>query len=199
VEITEELFSEKGQKIDKEQFEKEFEKHRKLSRSASAGMFKGGLADRSEDVTKLHTTTHLLHTSLRKVLGDHVQQKGSNITSERLRFDFTHSKKLSEDEISEVEEMMNEQVKKDLPVTFETKTFKEAKDEGALAFFGERYGEKVKVYTIGKGLGSGWFSKEVCGGPHVKSTSEIGRVKIKKQEKIGAGLVRIYAFVEEKK
>lgn len=199
MELTEELFSDKGQKIDRKVFEKEFEKHKKLSRTASSGMFKGGLADKSEDVTKLHTATHLLHMSLRKVLGEHVQQKGSNITSDRLRFDFTHNQKLEDKELEKVEEMINDQITKDLSVTFETKTFKEATDEGALAFFGERYGEKVKVYTIGSDPKSGWFSKEVCGGPHVKSTSEIGRVKIKKQEKIGAGLVRIYAFVETNK
>jgi len=197
VELTEELFSEKGQKIDRRVFEQEFEKHKKLSRTASAGMFKGGLADKSEDVTRLHTTTHLLHASLRKILGDHVQQKGSNITSDRLRFDFTHEQKLDDGEIKKVEKMINDQIKKDLPVTHETKTFKGATDEGALAFFGERYGEKVKVYTIGSSPKSGWFSKEVCGGPHVKSTSEIGRVKIKKQDKIGAGLVRIYAFIDK--
>jgi len=197
IEITEELFFEKGQKIDRKSFEKEFEKHKKLSRTASAGMFKGGLADKSEEVTKLHTTTHLLHSALRKVLGEHVQQKGSNITAERLRFDFTHKEKLRNEEIKKVEKMINRQIEKDLPVTYETKTYKEAITEGALAFFGERYGEKVKVYTIGNDPKSGWFSKEVCGGPHVKSTSEIGRVKIKKQEKIGSGLVRIYASIDQ--
>jgi alanyl-tRNA synthetase len=202
IEITEELFFEKGQKIDKKGFEKEFEKHKKLSRTASAGMFKGGLADKSEEVTKLHTATHLLHASLRKVLGEHVQQKGSNIITERLRFDFTHPEKLKDKEIKKVEKMINRQIEKDLPVNYETKTYKEAITEGALAFFGERYGEKVKVYTIGSPStrssrsGLSPFSREVCGGPHVKRTGEIGHVKIKKQEKIGSGLVRMYAAIE---
>lgn len=203
IEITEELFFEKGQKIDRKGLEKEFEKHKKSSRTASAGMFKGGLADKSEEVTKLHTAIHLLHASLRKVLGEHVQQKGSNITAERLRFDFTHKEKLRNEEIKKVERLVNEQIKRDLPVSYETKTYKEAITEGALAFFGERYGEKVKVYTIGdpstRSSRSGFppFSREVCGGPHVKRTGEIGRVKIKKQEKIGAGLVRIYASIDQ--
>lgn len=171
-------------------FQKEKGKHQELSRTASAGMFKGGLADKSEEVTKLHTITHLLHTSLRKILGEHVQQKGSNITAERLRFDFSHPQKLTDEEIKKVEKMINEQIKKDLPVTFETKTFKEAKKEGALAFFEGKYGEKVKVYSIGS------FSREVCGGPHVSSTGKIGRVRMKKQEKIGAGLLRVYAVID---
>ena len=164
----------------------------KLSRTASSGMFKGGLSDNSEQVTKLHTTTHLLHKTLRNVLGENVEQKGSNITSERLRFDFSYNQKLSEAEIKKVEDLINKQIEKDLPVTFETKSLNEAKNEGALAFFGEKYGGKVKVYTVGNPKGK-WYSKEVCGGPHVSSTKNIGRVKIIKQEKIGAGIIRIYA------
>lgn len=194
LEITMELFAEKGQRVDKKQFEREFEKHKELSRSASAGMFKGGLADHSEEVTKLHTATHLLHSALRKILGEGVEQKGSNITVERLRFDFSHPQKLTESEFNKVENLINEQIEKDLSVSFETKTFEEAKEEGALAFFDGKYGEKVKVYTVGDSKG-GCFSKEVCGGPHVSRTSEIGRVRIKKQEKIGAGLMRIYAVI----
>ena len=193
VELTEEIAKDRGQKVDKKVFEKEFEKHKELSRTASSGKFKGGLADNSEEVTKLHTTTHLLHKALRLVLGDNVSQKGSNITSERLRFDFSHPNKLTDEEISKVEEIINDQVEKDLPVQFEVKEYEEAINEGALAFFGERYPDEVKVYTIGKG---NWFSKEVCGGPHVSSTGEIGRVRIKKQEKIGADLMRVYAIVE---
>ena len=195
LEITRELFLKKGQKIDKRKFEKEFEKHKNLSRAASAGKFKGGLADKSEEVTKLHTATHLLHASLRKVLGDHVQQKGSNITAERLRFDFSHKEKLSDQEIKRLNDLINKKIEEDLPVTYGTKTFKEAVDEGALAFFGEKYGEKVKVYTIGPPA-SGWFSREVCGGPHVSSTGKIGRVRIKKQDKIGSGLIRVYVAAE---
>ncbi|MFH1970911.1 MAG: alanine--tRNA ligase [Patescibacteria group bacterium] len=192
LELTEEIAEEKGQKIDKKVFEEEFEKHKQQSRNTSVGMFKGGLSDASEDVTKLHTTTHLLHKALRIVLGKSVQQKGSNITSERLRFDFTCNQKLSDEEIKKVEKIINEQIEKDLPVTFETKSSNEAKNEGALAFFGEKYGEKVKVYIVGDPKGN-WYSKEVCGGPHVSSTKNIGRVKIIKQEKVGAGIVRIYA------
>lgn len=194
VEITEELFSERGQKINKEKFKSEFEKHKELSRTASAGRFKGGLADHSGETTKLHTTTHLLHATLRKILGEQVQQKGSNITSERLRFDFSYKRKLTEDEMRAVEDMINAQIKKNLSVSYETRSYKKAIEEGALAFFGEKYGEKVKVYTIGVSKDD-FFSKEVCGGPHVARTGEIGRVKIKKQEKIGADLVRIYAFI----
>lgn len=190
-EVTQEIAKDRKQDINLEEFKQEFEKHRELSRTASSGMFKGGLADHSNEVTKLHTATHLLHASLRKILGEHVQQKGSNITAERLRFDFSHSQKLTDDEIKKVEGLINETIDKDLPVTFETKTYKDAIDEGALAFFGERYGEKVNVYTIGDPKSS-WFSKEVCGGPHVKRTSEIGHVKITKQEKIGLGLIRVY-------
>lgn len=187
LEVTEEIFREKGQEINRDQFQKEFEKHRKLSRTASAGTFKGGLADHSEETTKLHTATHLLHTALRKVLGDHVSQKGSNITTERLRFDFTHPAKLSEEEIKRVEDLVNDQIAKDLPVTVEILPLEKAIKSGALAFFGGRYGAKVKVYSIGD------FSKEVCGGPHVARTGVLGRVKIKKEEAISSGVRRIYA------
>lgn len=194
LEVTIELLADKGQRIKKDEFEKEFEKHQELSRTASVGMFRGGLADASEEVVKLHTATHLLHAALRKVLGEDLQQKGSNITKERLRFDFTHPAKLTEEEIKKVEDYINGQIKKDLPVSDETKTLKEALDEGALAFFGDKYDEKVKVYTIGDPSGASGppFSREVCGGPHVSHTGEIGRVKIIKQEKIGSGVIRIY-------
>lgn len=198
-EVTQEIFfnvrKEKLTEKDREEFEKKLEKHQKLSRTASAGIFKGGLADSSKEVTRLHTTTHLLHASLRKVLGEHVQQKGSNITSERLRFDFTHQQKLTEDEIKKVEELINKQIQKNLSVNFNAVSLEKAKKEGALAFFGEKYDQKVKVYTI-SGLNDEWFSKEVCGGPHVSSTSEIGHVNIFRQEKIGAGIMRLYAKLE---
>jgi alanyl-tRNA synthetase len=155
-------------------------------------MFKGGLAGSSQEVTKLHTATHLLHASLRKVLGEKVAQKGSNITAERLRFDFSYPQKLTEEEVKRVEDLINEQIKRDLPVSFETKTLEAAIKEGALHFFGERYGKEVKVYTVGDPKAE-WFSKEVCGGPHVTHTGEIGNVRIIKQEKVGSGVVRIYA------
>lgn len=187
IELTEEIANDRGQKIDKEEFVKEFEKHKELSRTASAGMFKGGLADDSKEVAKLHTATHLLHAALRKVLGEHITQKGSNITAERLRFDFSHPQKLSVEELKKVEDSINKQIKKDLPVFFETMSLGEAIKQGALHFFGERYGKEVKVYTIGS------FSREICGGPHVERTGKIGRVKIIKQEKIGSGVVRLYS------
>jgi alanyl-tRNA synthetase len=188
LEVTLDYLSQRGENLNKKEFEKEFEKHRELSRTASSGMFKGGLADNSEQVTKLHTATHLLHAALRKVLGEHVGQKGSNINAERLRFDFSNPEKLTDEQVKKVEELMNEQVDKDLPVNCETKSLDEAVKDGALHFFGEKYGKEVKVYTIGS------FSKEVCGGPHVKRTGEVGHVRIIKQEKVGSGLVRIYAI-----
>ncbi len=187
LEMTEEIAQERGQKIKKKVFEKEFKKHQEISRAGMETKFAGGLADHSATVTKLHTTTHLLHQALRDVLGDHVQQVGSNITPERLRFDFTHPEKLTEAQMKKVEEIINKKIKANLPVRAETMTLVEAKKKGALAFFGEKYGEKVKVYSIGN------YSQEVCGGPHVKSTGEIGRVKINKEKAIGAGRRRIYA------
>src|SRR3989344_154946 len=198
LELSLEILKEKGKEFSEKEirtFEKEFESHRQKSRTASVGMFKGGLADSSKEVTKLHTVTHLLHAALRKVLGEHVSQKGSNITAERLRFDFSHSQKLTEEETKKVEDLVNEQIKKDLKVEFEEKTLDEAVKEGALHFFGERYGDRVKVYTIkDPSAGPGPpFSREVCGGPHVSHTGELGRVRILKQEKLGSGVVRIYA------
>lgn len=181
-----------GKKIDWDEFKQLFEKHQEQSRTASAGMFKGGLAYSSENVTKLHTATHLLHSALRKVLGEEVSQKGSNITAERLRFDFSCPEKLTDEEVEKVESLINEAVDKDLPVSFETKSLDEAIAEGALHFFGERYGKEVKVYTVGEPSGE-WFSKEVCGGPHIKNTKAIGHVRIVKQEKVGSGTVRVYA------
>jgi alanyl-tRNA synthetase len=148
--------------------------------------FAGGLADHSATVTKYHTTTHLLHQALRDVLGKHVQQVGSNITPERLRFDFTHPKKLTDKQIRKIESIINAKIKANLPVKMEMMSLEEAKKKGALAFFGEKYGDQVKVYFIGD------FSKEVCGGPHVQSTGEIGRVKIIKEKAVGAGRRRLY-------
>lgn len=189
-ELIEELYKDKNLEFDKEKFGKEVEKHKEASKTASAGMFKGGLADHSVETTRLHTATHLLHAALRKVLGEHVSQKGSNITAERLRFDFSHPQKLTDEELKKVEDLINEQIKRDLPVAMETKSFKEAQEEGALAFFGEKYGERVNVYTIGD------FSKEVCGGPHVEKTGALGHVRIIKQERVGSGTIRVYASVQ---
>jgi len=186
-EVTQEIAAQKGQRIKKEDFEKEFKKHQEVSRAGMETKFAGGLADHSAVVTKLHTTTHLLHQALRDVLGDHIHQVGSNITPERLRFDFTYPEKLTEEQMKKVEEIINEKIKANLPVKIKTMTLAEARKKGALAFFGERYSDKVKVYVIGD------YSQEVCGGPHVKSTKEIGSVKIIKEKAVGAGRRRIYA------
>jgi alanyl-tRNA synthetase len=186
IELTIELFEEKGQKVNMKEFKKEFEKHKEMSRSTSVGMFKGGLVDHGEETTKLHTATHLLHASLREILGNGVTQKGSHITSERLRFDFSYPEKLTDEELEKVEELMNKQIDSSLPISFSEMSLNEARSSGALAFFSEKYGEKVKVYSIGN------FSREVCGGPHVGNTNELGRAKIIKQEKVGSDVVRIY-------
>ncbi len=192
LELTLELAKSQKQKINRSEFEAEFKKHQQLSRTASAGMFKGGLADQSETVTKLHTATHLLHAALRQVLGDHVHQEGSNITSVRLRFDFTHPQALTETEIKKVTTIINQKIADDLPVhrSIEDKTT--ALESGALAFFREKYPDKVTVYTIGKSSEKDWFSKELCGGPHVASTGEIGPVKIIKEQSVGRGIRRLY-------
>jgi alanyl-tRNA synthetase len=194
-EVTKEIYEGLGRElgeVDKEEFDTELKKHQERSRTSSAGMFKGGLADTSEAVTKLHTATHLLHAALRKVFGEHVSQKGSNITTERLRFDFSHPEKLTDEQIKEVEKLVNDVVDEDLPVSYKLMSLGEAEKEGALHFFGERYGKEVKVYTIGE-PDKEWISKEVCGGPHVAHTGEVGRVRIIKQEKVGSGILRIYA------
>ncbi len=196
LELTMEILKQNGMKfnpVEKNAFETEFEKHKELSRTTSAGMFKGGLTDKSDvTITKLHTLTHLLHAALRQILGEHISQKGSHITSERLRFDFSHPRKLTEIGIENVEKLMNQKIKENLPVSFETMTLSEAIQKGALHFFAEKYGKEVKVYSIGS------FSKEICGGPHVIHLSEIGRANIIKQEKIGSGVIRIYAALEAK-
>lgn len=188
-EVTEELFRQRGQEIDKEQFKAEFEKHRDLSRTASAGMFKGGLADNSEIVTKYHTATHLLHQALRNVLGSQVFQKGSNITSERLRFDFSFDRKMTDEEIKNVEDLVNQKIAEDLKVTKEVVSQEEAHKMGAMGLFNEKYGNKVTVYTIGT------FSREICGGPHVEHTRVIGKIQITKEEAISAGIRRIRAQI----
>lgn len=183
-------------------FEEELKKHKEVSKTSASGIFKGGLADQSDRTTKLHTVAHLLQSSLRHVLGKHVTQKGQHITGERLRFDFSHDSKLTEEQLQEVEDMVNEAIDQDLEVLKEEMPKQEAINQGALGFFVDRYPDIVSVYTIGenssKGAGinfsdsNGWFSKEICGGPHVSRTGEIGQVKIKKQEKIGNNVIRIY-------
>lgn len=194
LELSIEIFKEKGQAIDEKQFRQAFEEHQNKSRTASAGVFKGGLMDHSVETTRLHTATHLLHAALRKVLGEHVGQKGSNITHERLRFDFTHGEKVTPEQLEAVQTLVNEQIDKDLPVSFAMMSLDEAKKAGALAFFTQKYEEQVKVYTVGDPSGE-FFSKEVCGGPHVGHLAEVGHVTITKEEAAGAGIRRIYATV----
>jgi alanyl-tRNA synthetase len=190
IEVTCELAEEKGKKVDIKGFEKEYEKHQEISRQGSEKKFKSGLADTSEETTKLHTATHLLHQALREVLGTHVQQKGSNITEERLRFDFSQDKKMTDEEIKKAESIVNEKIKEALPVKREEMTIEQAKKQNALAFFGAKYGENVSVYSIGN------FSKEVCAGPHAQNTRELGKFKIIKEEAVASGVRRIKAILE---
>jgi alanyl-tRNA synthetase len=194
IEMTKELAEEKGIKINEKEFNKELEKHQELSRTASAGKFKGGLADSGGETAKLHTATHLLNAALRKILGDHVYQKGSNITAERLRFDFTHGEKLTPEEKQQVEELVNKAIQDELPISFEEISVKEAKGKGAIGVFDSKYDQKVKVYKVGEG--DNIFSMEICGGPHVKSTGELGGFKIKKEQSSSAGIRRIKAVLK---
>lgn len=190
LEITEELASENGLSVDRDGFEKAFAKHQELSKKGAEKSFKGGLADHSDQVRRLHTATHLLHRALIMVLGDHVQQKGSNITADRLRFDFSHPEKMTPEQIKQVEDIVNKQIERDLPVTMETMSLDEAREAGAMALFGDRYDEQVKVYTIGD------FTKEVCGGPHADHTGELGRFKITKEQSSSSGVRRIRAVIQ---
>jgi alanyl-tRNA synthetase len=194
IEITEELAKEKGITVDVEEFEKELEKHQELSRTASAGMFKGGLADNSEQTTKLHTVAHLMLAGLRKVLGDEIYQKGSNITAERLRFDFSYKEKMTSGQIKDVENFVNGIIEKDLPVSFKEMTLEDAKKMNAMGVFESKYGEKVKVYTVGSG--ESIASREICGGPHVEHTGVLGHFKILKEESSSSGIRRIKAILE---
>ncbi|MFA6017288.1 MAG: alanine--tRNA ligase [Patescibacteria group bacterium] len=186
-ELTEELFRDKGQEIDKKQFVSEFNKHKELSRSSSAGKFKGGLADHSIQTIKYHTATHLLHQALFDVIGSDIRQEGSNITTDRLRFDFASTIKPTSEQIKKVEEIINNKIKGSLAVEVKIIPKEEALKLGAKSFFREKYPDMVKVYFIGD------YSKEFCGGPHVKNTSEIEKIEIYKFEKIGSNLYRVYA------
>jgi alanyl-tRNA synthetase len=190
LELTIELARDKGMQVDIGEFEEEFRKHQELSRTASAGQFKGGLADSSDEVKRLHTAAHLMLAALRKVLGTHVEQRGSNITAERLRFDFSHPQKMTSEEIKKVEDLVNGEIKKNSPIVCEVMTVDEAKKKGAMGIFGNKYGEQVKVYSAGD------FSKEICGGPHADSTGELGQFKIVKEEASSAGIRRIKAVLE---
>ncbi len=195
VELTQELGAENGFTVDIEGFKEAEKKHQEASKSLDAGKAKGGLAEQSEITTKYHTATHLLQQALVNVLGNQVAQKGSNINNERMRFDFTFERPMTKEEIQKVEDIVNEQIKADLPVTMEVKSLEEAKAEGARALFSNKYGESVKVYTIGRDVKNDWFSKEVCGGPHVQHTAQIGEFKIQKEQSSSAGVRRIRAVI----
>ncbi len=195
-EMIQEELARRNLRLDDLKFKKEFDdymrKHQDLSRAGAEQKFAGGLADHSEETTKLHTATHLLHQALRTVLGDHVAQKGSNITAERLRFDFSHTDKMTPEQIKHVEDIVNEQIKLDLPVHFEMLTVDEAKARGAIGLFGDKYatlGDKIKVYFMGD------YSKEICGGPHVEHLGQLGGIKIAKEEAVSAGVRRIKAVL----
>ena len=200
LELTEEIAKDRGQKIDRETFASEFKKHQELSRSGAEQKFAGGLADHSAETTRLHTATHLLDQALRIVLGTHVFQRGSNITSERLRFDFSHPEKITPEQLKKVEEIVNDVIKKDLPVHFEIMGAAKAKEVGAIGVFEDKYaalGDSIKVYFVGVPATGGYFSKEVCGGPHVGHTGELGGFKILKEEAVSSGVRRIKAIVGE--
>jgi len=190
LEMTLELAKERGLTVDTECFEIEMKKHQELSRLGAERKFKGGLADSSEISTKYHTATHLLHAALRKVLGDHVAQKGSNITAERLRFDFSHPEKMTDEQKKQVEELVNKAISADYELVCQESTVEDAKSKGAIGLFGDKYGEKVKVYSIGD------VSKEICGGPHVERTGVLGKFKIVKEEASSSGVRRIKAVLE---
>ncbi|MBU2632557.1 alanine--tRNA ligase, partial [Patescibacteria group bacterium] len=189
LEITIELMAQKDQKINIEEFKKEFEKHKELSRTSSAGKFKGGLVDTSKQAILGHTATHLLHKALKDILGEEISQKGSNITNERIRFDFNYKEKITEGDINRIAQVINAKIKENLKIEFELMSPEKAKQEGAIGLFNEKYQESVKVYKIGE------YSKEICGGPHVEFTGKLKKFKIIKQENIGQGQKRIYAKV----
>ncbi|MDO4865385.1 MAG: alanine--tRNA ligase [Clostridia bacterium] len=191
IEITEEMAAEKGIEVDVDGFNERFKKHQENSHAGAEQRFKGGLQDHSEQTTKLHTATHLLHAALRKVLGPEVAQKGSNITPERLRFDFSFGRKMTDEEKKEVERLVNEYIQAKAPITCEEMTVAEAKAQGAIGLFESKYGERVKVYTMGE------FSKEICGGPHAGNTGDLVSFKIKKEEASSAGVRRIKATIGE--
>ena len=192
IEMTTELAAEKGLTVDMADFEARFKQHQETSHAGAEQRFKGGLADASEQTACLHTATHLLQAALRKVLGDEVHQKGSNITAERLRFDFTFGRKVTPEELEIVEKLVNEAIEAKVPVTLEEMTVPEAKAQGAMGLFESKYGERVKVYTMGK------YSKEICGGPHAKNTEDLISFKIQKEESSSAGVRRIKATIGRK-
>ena len=189
IEMTVEIAKERGLSVDTEGYQKELLFHQEKSKTAQSGKFKGGLGGHSEQELKYHTATHLLNAALRQVLGDHIEQKGSNINTERLRFDFSHPEKMTDEQKKEVEDLVNKWIGENLPVSFEETGVEDAKKSGAIGVFGEKYGEKVKVYSIGD------ISIEICGGPHVENTGVLGEFKIKKEEASSAGVRRIKAVL----
>jgi alanyl-tRNA synthetase len=193
-ELTKELAKEKNIQIEEEGFNKALSEHQSSSRTASAGKFKGGLAGSGEMETKYHTATHLLNSALRNVLGSHVEQKGSNITAERLRFDFSHPEKMTPEQIKAVEDFVNDAISKQVEVSKKELPIEEAKKLNAIGLFGEKYGDVVSVYTIGDFEDP--ISRELCGGPHVENTSVLGKFKITKEEASSAGVRRIKAILE---
>ena len=192
VEMTQELARERGLTVDMDGFHECFRKHQATSQAGAEQRFKGGLADHSEQSARLHTATHLMHAALRKVLGPEVAQKGSNITAERLRFDFSFGRKMTKEELSEVERLVNEAIESHTPITCEEMTVAQAKEQGAIGLFESKYGEQVKVYTMGP------YSKEICGGPHAQNTGDLVSFKIKKEESSSAGVRRIKAVIGAK-
>jgi len=194
IDLTVELAKAKGITVDRVSFDEEFKKHQDLSRAGAEQKFKGGLGDTSEISLKYHTATHLLHQALRQVLGTHVQQKGSNITPERLRFDFVHTAKMTDEEKKRVEDIVNAAIAAKLPVHRLELPKAEAEKTGALHFFGDKYGDVVSVYYIGNDIDSA-VSKEFCGGPHVENTGTLGMFKIQKEEAVSAGVRRIKAVL----
>ena len=195
LELTIELAKEKGVIVDEKEFEEELIKHQDLSRTASAGMFKGGLQDSGEETARLHTAAHLLLASLRQILGNHVFQKGSNITPERLRLDFSHSEKVAPEQVILIENLVNSAIDAKLDVLSEEMTLEQAKSVNAMGVFESKYGEKVTVYSILNNDGE-VVSREICGGPHIKNTGELGHFKIQKEEASSSGVRRIKAILE---
>jgi alanyl-tRNA synthetase len=196
LEITMELARERGANVDEMSFDREYEKHQQMSRVGASKKFKGGLADHSIESRRLHTATHLLHKALKIVLGEQIQQKGSNITPERLRFDFNYPDKLTDEQKQRIQDIVNEQIKKDLPVSWKEMDMEEAKQSGAIGYFDDEYaklGNKIKVYSVGQGEAN--FSSEICGGPHVEHTGELGEFTIQGEKSIAAGQRRIKAVV----
>lgn len=190
IEFTEELAAERGFQVDREGYEAAFKKHQELSHAGAEQRFKGGLADTGVQTARLHTATHLLLAGLKKILSPDIQQRGSNITAERLRFDFNFPRPVTKEELAQVEAFVNQAISEDVPVVCQEMSVEQAKQEGATGIFESKYGDVVKVYTV-----EGW-SKEICGGPHASHTGELGRFKIKKEQSSSAGVRRIKAVLE---